>query len=105
MLAQISINLLPAHLMSLAILGVMAAEEHPGVGVIQLHADAAGRVAVARSVDQLNAREVRDAGAPAVGVGADVTILNDQVSNKDKCLLRDLLTCIMSDTLKWAVIS
>ena len=69
--------------MSLTILGVMAAEEHPGVGVIQLHADAAGRVAVARSVDQLNACEVRDARAPAVGVGADVTILNDQVSNKE----------------------
>ena len=92
----------PAHLMSVAILGIMTTQQHPSVSVIQLHADAAGRVAVARSVDKLHSREVRDAGAPAVRVGADVTILNDQVSKKQKIFSQ--LTCIMSDTLKWAVI-
>ena len=76
--------------MSLAIFGVMAAEEHPRVGVIQLHADAAGRVAMARSIDQLHSREVRDPGAPAVRVGADVTILNDQVSKTENILSADL---------------
>ena len=62
--------------MSVAILGIMTTQEHPSVCMIQLHADTAGSVAVARSVDQLHSREVRDPGAPAVGVGADVTILN-----------------------------
>ena len=91
--------------MSLAIFGIMAAEQHPRVGVIQLHAEAAGRVAVARRVYQLHARVVRDARAPAVGVGADVTILNVKVSKEFEFFCRDMLTCIMSDTLKWAVIS
>ena len=39
---------------------VMAGKEHPGVRVIQLHADVAGRSVVARRVDQLHACEVRD---------------------------------------------
>ena len=65
--------------MSVTILGIVTTQQHPGVSVIQLHADAAGSVAVTRSIDQLHSREVRDARAPAVRVGADVTILNDQV--------------------------
>ena len=93
---------IPTHLMRVAILGVVTAQEHPGVGVIQLHADAAGRVAVAPRVDQLHSSEVRDPGAPAVRVGADVTILS---SFQLRYLIFYQLTCIMSDTLKWAVIS
>ena len=88
--------------MCMAILGIVTAEEHPSVGMIQLHADAAGRVAVAPRVDQLHSREVRDPGAPAVRVGANVTILS---SFKYRYLIFYQLTCIMSDTLKWAVIS
>ena len=75
--------------MSVAILGIMTTQEHPSVSVIQLHADTAGSVAVARSVDQLHPSEVRDAGAPAVRVGADVTIL-DQVAKTENILTADL---------------
>ena len=53
----------------------MAAEEHAGVGVVQLHADAAGGVAVARRVDQLHPRVLRDVRAPAVRVGPDIAVL------------------------------
>ena len=76
-------HVVPSHLMCVAILGIVTAEEHPSVGVIQLHADAAGRVAVAARVDQLHSREVSNPGPPAVRVSADVTILNYQVSNTD----------------------
>ena len=76
--------------MSVAILGIMTAQQHPSVSVIQLHADAAGGVAVARSVDQLHTSEVRDSRAPAVRVGADITILNDQDSKTENILSADL---------------
>ena len=78
----------------------MAAEEHAGVGVVQLHADAAGGVAVqystvqystvpggvavTRRVDQLHPRVLRDVRPPAVGVRADIAVLTEITSSYEK---------------------
>ena len=62
----------------------MAAEKHAGVGVVQLHADAAGGVAVARRVDQLHPRVLRDVRPPAVRVRADVTVLTEITSSYER---------------------
>ena len=67
--------------MCLPVDGVVAAEEHAGVGVVQLHAEAAGGVAVPRRVDQLHPRVLRDVRPPAVGVRADITVLTEITSS------------------------
>ena len=40
--------------MSVAILGIMTTQEHPSIRMIQLHADAAGGVAVATGINEVN---------------------------------------------------
>ena len=73
--------------MCLSILGIVAAEKHPGVCVVQLHADAAGGVAVAPRVDELHPRVVGDAWTPAVRVGADIAILERKSAKRQYLIL------------------
>ena len=47
-------NVLSPYLVCFPVDGVVAAEEDASIGVVQLHAEAAGGVAVARGVDQLH---------------------------------------------------
>ena len=61
-------------LMSLAIDRVVSTEEFASVSVVEFHADTAGSVAVASSVDQVDPSELLSV-APAVGVGPHITVL------------------------------
>ena len=71
------VTLLIKHLVTLTKHRVVTAEQHPGVSVVQLHADTTGSVAVTSCVDQVDSLVVSHIGSPAVGVSSDVTILNN----------------------------
>ena len=67
-------------LVSLAIVGVVSTEELPSVGVVELHADTAGGVAVASSVVQVDPSELLGV-SPAVRVGPHITVLEKGAFN------------------------
>ena len=63
-------------LMTLAKDGVVAAEQHACVSMVQLHTDAGGGMAMTSSIDKIDSFVVCYIWSPTIRIGSDVTILN-----------------------------
>ena len=79
--------------MALSVCWIVGAKEGAGVGVVELHADAARGVAVARRVPQLNALVLAGV-APAAGVLPNVAILHHILPNSQHNFISDTICAL-----------
>ena len=96
------ISQLIKHIMTLAKHWIVTTEKTASICMIQLHADTAGSMAMTSCVYQLDTSVVSYIRPPTIWVVSNVTVLEWMLNEELYSLFH---TCIISDTLKWAVIS